>query len=595
MASDRSLPTYWFTIVAAATFGMFGLLGWHIYSSHRVGHALQAEHARGLRLTNAMYSQNLRLAHLCHLVVFDGVLSEVEKYWDTANQMDGHLAEIVAGSDRHQMESVARARWVNRGLRQRERDAMRMSAQGRQDEAAAMLQNARYRSLMSEFDETVDDLVDDLNTTFSRRLEIEGARDRTMLVGAFSIFLVAAAVWLVLAVRLRRWGAKLQVEMALRERAESQLGEAQKMEALGQLAAGVAHDFNNILTVILGFVDIARKAVGAARENALEKIGMAADQGTEVTSSLLTFSRRSEAEMGALELGELVQQTQVLLQGMLPATVRVLLESNPPGEEFWVWGNRARLQQVLVNLVLNARDAIPAGGDVTIRLGRIETSRKHGVPRICLEVADTGSGMAPEVKERIFEPFFTTKPRGQSTGLGLAIVAAIVGEHRGEIQVETEAGAGTCFTLSLPEFIVDDPEAETTSPVGSRPVWIFSADPYIAGFIASALARVGCRTQEFSLSDSAIGSARIEERPALVVMDAEERQARVPEYLRLLWNRAQQIPVLVLSSDGSELGEGTLEGPVMVLAKPFMVTELVALVTRLVGSDGIYDPGSSGR
>jgi len=531
LQAEHSLPTFWFTVVAAATLGMFGLLGWHVYNSYRVAQALQGDYAWGLRLAGAMYSLNLRLAHSCHLFVLDGAAARLQEYQGAATQLNSQLAEALPRIP-SQAQLIARARELSAALRQQEREAIEMSSQGRLVEAEALLHSAGYRDLINEFDAAVDSLVDYRNQAFANQLAREAARDRAMLLGAFVIFCVMAAVWLMLTARLRRWGAELKQEMALRERAESQLRRSQKMEALGQLAAGVAHDFNNILTAILGYVGVARKAVGAAQGSVLRKIRLAARQGTEITRSLLTFSRRSEADMGPLDLERLVRRTQAMLQETLPATVRVRWDSERKDVGFWIWGNRAQLQQVLVNLVLNACDAMPEGGDVAIHLGHIEASQTGQRPGVRIQVRDSGIGMSPEVEARIFEPFFTTKPRGQSTGLGLAIVAAIVAEHRGGIHVDTQPRAGTCFTLDLPGIPVESESADKAPPGGGL-VWVFSADPYVRGLIASALAGAGWRAEELSLTDTAARSARLGERPALVVLDADAPQTQVSGCCRL--------------------------------------------------------------
>ncbi len=248
-----------------------------------------------------------------------------------------------------------------------------------------------------------------------------------------------------------------------RARLQEQLHQTQKLEAVGQLAAGVAHDFNNLLTVILGNVDRMNKLLGDEdeRRSVLAMIEEAARQATGVTRSLLTFSHKIPSVKRPTNLTAAVQESARLLQRLLPASVE--LQVRLPEEPMWVIGDRSQLQQVIINLAINARDAMPTGGKIEIELTRAAArdrprTANHSEQEIAtLSISDTGVGIPAEVLPHIFDPFFTTKPRGQGTGLGLAIVRSILQDHHGDISVVTKVGEGSTFTATLPIESIEAP------------------------------------------------------------------------------------------------------------------------------------------
>ena len=233
-------------------------------------------------------------------------------------------------------------------------------------------------------------------------------------------------------------------EEAVRRSLEERLRQAQRMDALGQLAGGIAHDFNNLLTVIAGHAELALSSESpVTARDALVDITQAAERARALTQQLLVFGRRHELAMRAVDVNTCVSEALRLLRRLIEENVRIVDELAAPSPVVHADANQC--EQVIVNLALNARDAMPSGGVLTIRT-RLDAGRGVAV----IEVEDTGVGMAPEVVGRIFEPFFTTKPEGQGTGLGLATVYGIVNSFGGTIDVVSERGAGTTFTVSLP-------------------------------------------------------------------------------------------------------------------------------------------------
>jgi PAS domain S-box-containing protein len=263
-----------------------------------------------------------------------------------------------------------------------------------------------------------------------------------------------------------------------RKRLEEQLRKAQKMEAIGQLAGGIAHDFNNILTTIIGRTYLLQSRL-TDREDLCahaEQIGLAAERASALTQRLLAFSREQIVELRRVSLNDVVRKSSELLTRLVREDTEIsfhLAEHAPV-----VLADEARLAQVLMNLVTNARDAISGQGRIfistgTARIGQTEESARGDVPPgdyAVLSLTDNGSGLDERVRERIFEPFFTTKEVGKGTGLGLAVVYGIIRQHNGFVGVLSESGRGTTFTVYLPLVEVGPEErvAETEIPLSGR-------------------------------------------------------------------------------------------------------------------------------
>ena len=248
------------------------------------------------------------------------------------------------------------------------------------------------------------------------------------------------------------------MDITERRQIEEQLRQFQKMESFGQLAAGVAHDFNNILAVIQGHTEMMLGGIveGNDTEESLKQVAAAAKRATNLTRQLLAFSRKQEMQTQDMNLNEVVNGMVKMLERLLGA--RIALQFVPARDLPAVYGDVGMMEQVLLNLGVNARDAMPRGGQLGISTARRTIDETH-VQRnpearagdfVCLSVGDTGCGIEPEILPRIFEPFFTTKEVGKGTGLGLATVYGIVRQHQGWIEVESQVGRGTRFDVFLP-------------------------------------------------------------------------------------------------------------------------------------------------
>jgi signal transduction histidine kinase/ActR/RegA family two-component response regulator len=269
---------------------------------------------------------------------------------------------------------------------------------------------------------------------------------------------------------------ELKKEIAVREQAEQALREAQKMEAVGRLAGGIAHDFNNLLMVIRGHAALSLNRVGSdgALRRELNEILKSTDRASSLTRRLLAFSRKQVLQLRVLDLNTLVTQVKELLPPVLGEDIQLVLDLDP--EAGRVKADAAQMEQVIMNLVFNARDAMPEGGELTIQTAHTEldeawAQRHPGAqigPHVMLAVHDTGRGMSEDVLTHIFEPFFTTKDRTKGTGLGLATVYGTVRQIGGCITVASKVGEGTVFQIFLPR--VDDPvEVVEAPPAAPQP------------------------------------------------------------------------------------------------------------------------------
>ena len=258
----------------------------------------------------------------------------------------------------------------------------------------------------------------------------------------------------------RQAGVILYLRDVTRERAlQEQLFQSQKMESIGQLAGSIAHDFNNILQAIMGFSDIlaADLPEGDPRREDVLEIRKATDRAVALTGHLLAFSRKQVLAIADLDLNERVGGMDGMLQRLIPEDVRIRFDLDPAPAV--VRADPGQIEQVILNLAVNARDAMPGGGELSLatRLREVseEEAAAHGMPwragrYVCLSVRDTGTGIPPEVVPRLFEPFFTTKDKGKGTGLGLSTVYGIVKQHGGWLALDTAVGRGTTFTVYLP-------------------------------------------------------------------------------------------------------------------------------------------------
>lgn len=298
---------------------------------------------------------------------------------------------------------------------------------------------------------------------------------------------------------------------------EEELRQSQKMESIGQLAGGVAHDFNNILTVILGQASLltCEHDLSPAVRDSLSEITEAAERAASLTRQLLTFSRKQVMQLGRLDLNSIVNDMMRMLRRTLGEEITLAVNLAP--ELPLIHADQAMMQQILLNLAVNARDAMPEGGRLEISTGTLtigpDESRTNPDalpgPAVCLRVSDSGSGIPPQIIPHIFEPFFTTKDIGKGTGLGLASVHGIVKQHRGWIKLTSEIGCGTVFNICIPALHrgitgTESATPETSSPTGTETVLIVDDDAAVRQTGGILLRRLGYTVIEASSGTHAL-------------------------------------------------------------------------------------------
>ena len=297
------------------------------------------------------------------------------------------------------------------------------------------------------------------------------------------------------------------VDVTEKFRLLERLRDSQKMEAVGKLAAGVAHDFNNLLTVIRGNAEMLKEDLAADTDIAElnDEVATAAQRATELTAQLLAFSRRQLLCMRSVDVGELIEGSLRMLRRLLEENIKIVTEL--PDACPTINADAGTLEQVLINLAVNARDAMPGGGALTIKVDtiNIDNTEARLYPDVVagsfarIRISDTGNGMDRLTRERVFEPFFTTKQLGRGTGLGLATVYGIVRQHRGWVEVESELGVGSSFIIHLPEY--EDGRSTVgvdtkDCPGGSESILVVEDERQVRRIAVSILKRAGYRVTE---------------------------------------------------------------------------------------------------
>jgi PAS domain S-box-containing protein len=382
---------------------------------------------------------------------------------------------------------------------------------------------------------------------------------------------------------------------------EDRLRQGQKMEAIGQLAGGIAHDFNNMLLAILGYADLlAEDAAGdAGRLELIVEIQRAAERAAGLTRRLLAFGRRQILQPGAVSLSGLVTDLLPMLRRVIAEHIEIVTETAPARP---VLGDRSQLEQVVVNLAVNARDAMPNGGRLTIRTSTEtlnEASAGGEVPAgayALLEVEDTGIGMDAATRDRIFEPFFTTKGFGYGTGLGLATVYGIVKQMGGLIRVVSELGQGTTFRIYLPETrqlaVVAAPAAPLPPPRGHETLLLVEDDEAARIFLVRTLERHGYRVLPAEHPTVALAIAQAHsDRINLVITDVVLPGIVGPEFVKALADlRGDKppLPVLYISgyANGSPVWQGEVPRASHFLQKPFSAGELLNRIRQILSPAG---------
>jgi two-component system cell cycle sensor histidine kinase/response regulator CckA len=387
------------------------------------------------------------------------------------------------------------------------------------------------------------------------------------------------------------------MDITAQKRLEEQFRQAQKMESIGNLAGGIAHDFNNLLTVISGFCELEaeRPGLDARTVESLEAIRNAAASATALTRQLLTFSRRQIVMPRLLDLNETVEGFRKILRRLVEENVR--LEFSLASTLGHVRADPGQIEQLLLNLVANARDAMPDGGSVTIRTRQVAAPAADGGvqqdvpagPYVTLSVVDTGSGMTPEVRAHLFEPFFTTKPVGRGTGLGLATVHSIVKESGGYITVHSEPAVGTTFTIYLP---VDSSEtqaqavavaSEPSDFTGNETILLIEDNAPLRRMTERMLQRYGYHVLQAATGEQARQMfSEHQGRISVVLTDIVMPDGSGPSIVAWIRERSPTLSVIYMSGYAADTFESAGDGHTF-LPKPFTPVQLGRVIREVLG------------
>lgn len=404
---------------------------------------------------------------------------------------------------------------------------------------------------------------------------------------------------------LEKANDRLQVELVERERAEAErhkleerLVAAQRMESIGRLAGGVAHDFNNMLAVIYGNLDFLREQLpeDSPMIEDVDGIQEAANRARDITHQLLAFSRKQAIEVKPLDLNRVVEGVEKMLSRLLGEGIKIRVR--PCGADAWVNADASQLEQVLMNLCINARDAMPHGGQLEIltEVHFINEGEAESMPGlipgdyVLLAVSDNGTGMDPVTLRQVFDPFFTTKPVGKGTGLGLATVHGIIKQHGGEVTVYSEVGRGTTFRIYLPRVGSTglEREAETARPCRGQgqTVLVMEDEEVLRRIVGQMLQRLGYNPIVASGLGEAMELAAKAGKVNLFLTDVIMPDTNGRQAYETMLAVYPDLKVLYMSGYTSDLisVQGILEDGVYFIAKPFTERDLGAKIQEVLAS-----------
>jgi len=552
-----------------------------------------------------------------------GIGREYAEQWRNAAEHLDRLATLTRDSAAQQAR-IAQLRKAFAARGKELGDTARYSVFKRNQDALGSYYQASVSPARAEVQARLTGIVDAERETLRQRKaesaeRVAVSRLAARVLGIFGLLVVAGAVvlgWLTLqaiggraeadadadvererAAELReavaQATAQLRDEMRDREAAEAQLRQVQKMEAVGQLTGGIAHDFNNMLAVVLGGLELAKRHLhtgGPDAQRHIENAMEGANRAAALTRRLLTFSRAEALLPGAVEAGTVIQGMTDLLDRTLGGAISV--ETSDAGLGWPIWVDRHQLENALLNLAVNARDAMGGRGTLGIAtggitLGQDEVGESAAGDYVTIAVSDTGSGMSPEVLERVFEPFFTTKPVGTGTGLGLSQIFGFVRQSGGEIGVVTAPGEGSTFTLYLPRHIGEvtaggvEAPLEDAAPAGALDILVVEDDPRVLAATLGALTELGHRP--VGCGDPLLAPGIIDKLEALdlIVSDVLMPGQTGPEMIASLAHRIEGVAVLFVTGYAGDADAHAFGGH-QVLRKPFTMAALSRAVEAAV-------------
>nr|WP_221235047.1 ATP-binding protein [Sphingopyxis panaciterrulae] len=386
---------------------------------------------------------------------------------------------------------------------------------------------------------------------------------------------------------LERANNALRTEMTERETAEARLRQAQKMEAVGQLTGGIAHDFNNMLAVVVGGLELAQRWLSEAPDKAQRHIDNALDganRAADLTRRLLTFARSEPARPEMTDVDACIASFAQLIERTIGDRIALTLDLHTEGLRCWL--DRQQFENALLNLAVNARDAMDGHGSLTIRTLRDEEEEATG---LAVQVIDTGCGMAPEVLERVFDPFYTTKPAGKGTGLGMSQVFAFCRQSGGEVQIQSTEGEGTRVAMLLPvakpatglaEADSGNAAAMTAAPGTALNILVVEDDERVLAATVDAVGELGHRAVACGNPLDAEALVEREDGFDLILSDVLMPELTGPEMVAQLKQRWPDLSVLFVTGFAGDASEIASFGDHDVLRKPFTLAALDQAIRR---------------
>ncbi|HEV8486603.1 MAG TPA: ATP-binding protein [Blastocatellia bacterium] len=419
-----------------------------------------------------------------------------------------------------------------------------------------------------------------------------------ILVGTFGYasFLIPVGLMVVVYLFYHAYFQKVESANQRVDFVEEKLRQSQKLEALGRLAGGVAHDFNNLLTAILIYSEILLEALDPndPMRKQIEEISKAGDRASSLTRQLLAFSRKQRLQPKAINLNSVIEEMRDMLRRLIGEDIDLVTTLDP--ELSNVKADPGQIEQVIMNLALNCRDAMAQGGRTVIETANVVLNGANSPPSqsgpyVVLKIGDSGCGMDKETLSRIFEPFFTTKEQGKGTGLGLSTVYGIVNQSSGHIQVESEPGRGTTFSVYLPrcdeEVVLPEIRAASGSlPLSSGTILLVENDEIVRGLIKGIFRRSGYTVVEGAQGKEALKVSEQHKGPIhLLVADVVMPQMSGCDLAQQLILSRPDLKVLYISGHAEDVifQHGVLVGEAHFLQKPFQPETLMRKVRELIG------------
>jgi len=583
-------------LAGTLTAAMLGWQGWHIYQSYQaVAHKESGKCATKL-VEEVYFSATLhgnQLEDLEHGIVAatltalpGGVQGWSERFAQSGDDLQGRVNSACDQIGGDLLLAVERVDTARMGVGVHVDTLVAFLTAGDLAAAQTFLGGSDYSHDRSQYTASVDSLVSETRKHLEVQLGVERRSELTSVTVAFGIFALALGAWALFLRRIRSDQLLLAAEERQRHEAEAELLQAQKLDAMGTMAGEIAHDFNNLITAIWGSATAARDHLdeGHPALVPIRRIEQASEQANDVVSGLLAFGRRTPARLEPVELGTLVWETGSLLNSMMPDSVELVIEG-APGDCRWVMADRTQLQQVLINIVLNGRDAMPEGGRLVVRTRCVAVPDENS-PRVCLEVIDTGHGMSAEVQAHIFEPFFTTRREsGRGTGLGLAIAHGIVVGHGGTIRADSTPGRGTTFSVELPA--IDQPE-EVDLPPDEAPLQVRSGGAtilltedhrHVREIMAESLEAAGYEVIQAVSGDELLDTfAADSHRIDFLIVDLDIPGPNGLDCLHQLRSQGVRTPAVLITGTGASGLEEQVGSETRVLRKPFPMLQLQDVV-----------------